>query len=377
MNMAALFDNEYLSSLAHETPFFLFSKEAITKSYDRFAAAFPDATIAYAIKANSESGVLRTLADHGVQFEIASKYELDLVRTVGVPGDRIIYGTSVKPAVHIKEFVEYGVDRFAFDSLSELEKIAAAAPNSKVYARAVVDDSGSVFKLSGKFGTPKENIPALLVRARNLGLVPWGVSFHVGSQALNPHAWAEAIESLKSIIEELEKEHISIEILNIGGGFPHAYPSSLEIVSLEEIAATVHSTVQTLPSPVQLVLEPGRAIVAGSAILVTTVIARIERSDGTWLFLDAGAYNALFESMAFQGSTRYPITLLRSSYDAGESIFTLTGPTGDSIDTLTHEARLPADADVGDKLIFHDVGAYSTCLSSSFNGFPKPAVYFV
>ncbi len=107
------------------------------------------------------------------------------------------------------------------------------------------------------------------------------------------------------------------------------------------------------------------------------MIEKVERNANPWLFLDAGVYNALFEAMAYQGSTRYRITSMRPSYDSGEMLFALAGPTGDSPDVITHEALLPKDLEVGDKLIFHDVGAYSLVNSSRFNGFPKPDVYFI
>ena len=373
--MQRIFEDSYLSGLAYETPFFLFSKKVLVETHARFQKAFPKALVAYAIKANPEEHVLQTFAEAGASFEVASVYELDMIKAFGVKADRIIYGTSVKPAAHIRVFADYGVDRFAFDSMGELEKIAAAAPGARVYARAIVSDAGSVFKLSEKFGAEVPAIPSLLSRARDLGLVPWGISFHVGSQALNPLAWAEAIESIAPVVHQLHEQGIKIEVLNIGGGFPHPYPSSIEIVNIEEIAGSVHAALKKLPHALQIIAEPGRALVAGAAVLVVSVIAKVERSGKQWLFLDAGAYNALFETMAFQGSTRYPVTLLRPSYNAGEAEFTLTGPTGDSIDTITKEARLPADVDVGDKLVFHDVGAYSSCLASFFNGFPKPSIY--
>jgi ornithine decarboxylase len=118
-------------------------------------------------------------------------------------------------------------------------------------------------------------------------------------------------------------------------------------------------------------------MVAESAVLVASVIARVDRIEHTWLFLDAGVYNGLFESLAYQGSIRYRISALRPSYDAGEATFAIAGPTGDSWDVINREAQLPADITVGDKLVFHDVGAYNLVMVGRFNGFPKPHVHFV
>ncbi|MES3032152.1 MAG: type III PLP-dependent enzyme [Patescibacteria group bacterium] len=379
-SFSTIFDNSSLEklSLAHETPFFLFSKQKIIDKLHKFKKCFPGSIIHYAMKANSEPEVLKILFDTGSSFEVASKYELDLLKAIKIPPDKIVYGTSVKPASHIKEFYNYGVDRFAFDSFSELEKISANAPGSRVYVRTIANDSGSVFKFSEKFGIEKENIIPLLKRAVELGLKPYGISFHVGSQASNLKAWGNALELLRPIVEKLKKEDINIEVINIGGGFPcNSYASSGQIFSLEEIAEFTLKQYKKFPPHLKLMLEPGRGIIADTSVLITSVIAKIERKERTWIFLDAGVYNALFEAMAYQGSTRYKINSLRLSNDSGEAMFSLAGPTGDSPDIIAREVLLPKDVEIGDKLLIHDVGAYTLTASSRFNGFPKPPVYFV
>ena len=371
------FKNEYLETLGYETPFFLFSKKRILGKYEEFKQYFPGALIQYAMKANSEPEVLKTLADAGSGFEVASRYELEMLKEIGIKPEKLIYGTSVKPISHIREFADYGVNTFAFDSFPELEKIASVVKNAKVYVRAQVNDAGSVFKFSEKFGTEIQNIVSMLKHAKELGLQPYGISFHVGSQASNPMAWANALQSLAQPLAELKKIGIELEVLNIGGGYPCTYASTETDLSLKEIAHNTLAQYNKLPYKPKLMLEPGRGIIASTAIAVASVIARIERSSGTWLFLDAGVYNGLFETMAYQGSTRYKITSLRPSYDAGEMLYEIAGPTGDSPDIITREALLPKDIEVGDKLVIHDVGAYSLVAASKFNGFPKPSVYLV
>lgn len=371
-------NNTFLEGFQKETPFFVFSKQKIIDTYKDFKKHFPESEIQYAMKANSEPELLQTLSDIGSGFEVASIYELHMLQKINVSPDKIIYGSAVKPINHIKEFFDYGVDRFAFDSLSELEKIASIAPNSKVYVRVGVNDAGSVFKFSEKFGTNKENIIPLLKRAVELGLKPYGISFHVGSQASNEMAWANAIKDLHEILEHLKELGIEIEVINLGGGYPcNKYTSTESDFTLEDIAKHTLAEYKKLSYHPKLILEPGRAIVAESAVAVATVIGRIERSEHTWLFLDMGVYNGLFETMAYQGSTRYKVTSMRPSYNVGESMFALAGPTGDSPDIITREVLLPSDISVGDRLVIHDVGAYSTVCTSSFNGFPKPDVYFV
>ncbi|OGG53888.1 hypothetical protein A3H16_00360 [Candidatus Kaiserbacteria bacterium RIFCSPLOWO2_12_FULL_53_8] len=375
--MVDIFSKKFLEGLEYETPFFVFSKKALRERYKEFKKYFPDSSIYYAMKADAEKGVLETLFEVGSGFEAASLYELKLLKELHVPPDRILYGTSVKPTSHIKEFHDYGVNRFAFDSFPELEKIASIAPKARVYVRVSVNDAGSIYRFSEKFGTVHENIVPLLVRARELGLEHYGISFHVGSQASNPEAWKNAVSSLHPVLKHLHELGLKIEILNIGGGYPCMYASTDEEITLKEVAKSVAAECKKLPYQPHLVLEPGRAMVADSAVLVTSVIARVERIEHTWLFLDAGVYNGLFESLAYQGSIRYHVTAVRPSYDAGEATFALAGPTGDSWDVVSREAQLPQDIAVGDKLVFHSVGAYNLVMVGRFNGFPKPAVYFV
>ncbi|MDQ3014607.1 MAG: type III PLP-dependent enzyme [bacterium] len=371
------FDPEFLDKVKYETPFFIFSKKKIINNYKTFEKLFPKAHIFYAMKANFEPEILKILSDEGSGFEVASMYELDMLKAAKVPPEKIIYGTSVKPLSHIKSFHEYGVTKFAFDSLGELEKIAAAAPGASVYVRTIVNDSASVFKFSEKFGTDMRHIAGLLHTAADLGLDPYGISFNVGSQSSNLKAWGDAICELVPIIKELDEAGIRIKAINIGGGFPCQYGSSQIVPELIDIAEYTASCLKKLPYEVDVMMEPGRGIVGNTGLLITSVIARVQKDHNTWLFLDAGVFNALFEALAYQGSTRYPISCTRTKYDVGEKLFALAGPTGDSTDIITREALLPKDIDVGDRVIIHNVGAYTLTASSNFNGFPKPSVYYI
>lgn len=371
------FDSGYIESLNYETPFFLFDQKLILRNYHKFKDCYQGSRIYYAMKANSEVPVLKLLADDGCGFEVASVYELRLLKKLRVPPEKIIYGTSIKPSQHIEEFYNYGVNIFAFDSLQELEKIASYAPRANVYVRIIANDSGSVFKFSEKFGTNIKNAVNYLLRARELGLVPYGISFHVGSQASDPEAWANAIKIISPVLIELRKSKVEIKVLNLGGGYPCDYGSNGAVPKLEDISTMTLKQVSRLSYEPQLILEPGRGIVADTGILVASVIARVERNGNNWLFLDAGCYNGLFEAMAYQGSTRYPIHSIRPIGDSGESLFALAGPTGDAPDIISREVLLPSDIDVGDRLVIANVGAYSLTVTSTFNGFPKPNVYFV
>lgn len=372
-------DPAILARYSTQTPVFIFSKQTLIDTYREYIAAFPGATIHYAMKANGEPELLEILAKEGASFEVASSFELDLLKKISVAPEKILYGSSVKPIDHIKAFVEYGVTLFTIDSMSELEKIAAHAPGARILVRVSVNDSGSVFKFSEKFGTTTENAITLLTRAQTLGLIPYGISFHVGSQASNVLAWGNALEHIQNTLIHLkEVSGITLGAIDIGGGYPCThYASSEASVDLADIAEATFASYKKLLYQPKLLLEPGRGMVASAGTLLVTVIARIERNEHTWLFLDAGVYNGLFETMAYQGSTRYRVTPLRQDFNAGEKMFALAGPTGDSPDVISRETLLPEDIAPGDVLVFHDVGAYTVAVTSNFNGFPKPAVRFV
>lgn len=374
--MAEPFSVETVAGLNYETPYFLFSERKIISAIAEFNACFPGARTHYAMKANSEPDVLRAVFAAGAGFEVASALELALLMEMGVPSGKIIFGSSVKAASHINAFHDYRVDCFAFDALPELEKIATNAPGARVYVRVNVDDASSVFRFSEKFGANKEEVVPLLRHAPKLGLKPAGISFHVGSQARDASAWAAGVDSLRPSLTELAAAGIDLEFLNLGGGFPCAYACG-RAVSLGEIARHTHAALARLPYQPELILEPGRGIVADAGILVSRVIARIERRGRTWLFLDAGVYNALYEALAFQGSTRYRVEAVRPIGGAPEILYSLAGPTGDGPDVILRDVLLPHDVTEGDKLILHSVGAYSLAVASSFNGFSKPAVYFL
>ncbi len=377
LNINGDFNTLLLEATRRTTPFFLFYRSKIQHNYREFKRCFPGATIFYAMKANSEPEVLRILADEGCSFEVASKYELHLLQKLHVPPERIMYGSAIKPTSHLEEFVAYGVSRFAFDSLQEMEKLAAIAPGSSVYARAKVDDAGSQFIFSEKFGAEQHDLVPLLLRTKDMGLKPCGISFHVGSQASNPMAWANAVNGLQVVFRQLSMNGITLESLNIGGGFPCRYASEQGIKCLGELSRYTLEECRRLPYQPKLMLEPGRALVADTAVLVTRVIAKVKRSDQTWLFLDAGVYNALFEAMACQGSTRYPITTMEHANGVPLMTFGIAGPTGDGLDLITREALLPLDIDEGDLVCIHKVGAYTLAIASSFNGFPRPDVHIV
>jgi ornithine decarboxylase len=362
--------------LTYPTPFFYTSRDVIKHNYHVFTHLFDNAEIYYALKANSEPKILSYLNELGCGFEAASAYEISMLIDVGVSPKKIVYGTSIKPAEHIRLAHNAGVNRFAADSMEEVKKIADNAPGAKVFIRAIVDDAGSVFMMSERFGTPVDTVKDMLLYAKSLGLKTYGISFYVGSQAAHADMWARGVNTVKPVVEELYKEGVTLEVLNIGGGFPVHYDNHQDAPELRQIVINVHNAMHTLPYMPKIIMEPGRAMVATSTVLITEVIARNDRGNKPWLCLDAGIYNALYEAMIHQGATRYPVLPLNPPTEPTENLsFTLAGPTGDSLDVIARDVELPSYISVGDKLVFEHAGAYTITMASRFNGFPAPSFY--
>jgi ornithine decarboxylase len=362
--------------LNYETPFFYTSRDVLKRNYEHFTGLFDNAEINYALKANADPRILSYLNSLECGFEAASGYEIVSLIEVGVPVERIMYGTSIKPASHIALAHRYGVKRFAADSKEELKKIADNAPGAKVFIRTIVDDAGSVFMMSERFGTPAATVRDMLLYARELGLKTYGISFYVGSQAAHSNMWAKGVHTVKPIFEALLKDGIRLEVINIGGGFPVHYDNHQDAPELREIVIEIHNALHSMPYMPKIIMEPGRAIVASSTVLVSEIIARNDRAGKPWLCLDAGIYNALYEAMIHQGATRYPVYPLNPPTEPTEMLsFTLAGPTGDSLDIVARDVELPAYLDVGDRLVFEHAGAYTVTMASPFNGFPTPPLY--
>lgn len=375
MKKTNIIPEHYIDSIQHPTPFFILNSDAVVDMYFMYHKYFPGIDIYFALKSNSEIPVLTALQKTGCGFEVASIYEMEILLELGVNPNRMIFGTSVKQFEHIQAAFEAGIERFAADSSVEVQKIARAAPGSKVFIRAISDDSASVFSMSEKFGIPVEHVAALVEEVASSGLQTYGISFNVGSQAGNPLAWAQAIESLVPIVAELSEKGITLDVINLGGGYPWKYQENQAVPTLEEISVSIAKACQSLPYHIPLIMEPGRGLVAHSMVLVSSVISKVQRNGKTWLYLDAGTYNALFEAMAHQGLTPYRVTTDYTDADQLQTPMTLAGPTGDGLDVIATNVLLPEALNIGDRLVFHDVGAYTICMAGPFNGFPVPPLY--
>ncbi|MDQ1681264.1 MAG: ornithine decarboxylase [Frankiaceae bacterium] len=362
-----------LNETAGATPFLAMDIPSVQMRYHQFVVAFGGRVAPhFAVKCNPSEAVLRALAGVGCGFEVASAQELRLVMEAGASAADVFYSNPVRPAAHIRFAAEQGLRTFVVDGSAELRKLALHAPGAGVVARIRVDDGSSRFPLSAKFGAEPEVALRLLLDAGPLGLVPEGLTFHVGSQCTDPTAWARAVDQCGELMAALAEHGVQLDLLDIGGGFP-SYVGS-EVPSLEDIAAATLPAISALPSPVRrVVAEPGRGLVADAGVMVATVIGRERRAGRVWVYVDAGAYNGLME--AAQTAGRWPFPLRTSRPDdrtAPRLHCTLTGPTCDSSDTILVDAELPETIAEGDRVYIGSAGAYSMSYVSAFNGFPSP-----
>jgi len=222
----------WLADTRPETPCLVLDLERIADNYRALRAAMPDARIFYAVKANPAPEVLARLVDLGAHFDVASVAEIEEALAAGAPPERLSFGNTIKKERDIARAYALGVRLFAFDAAGELDKIARAAPGCRVFCRILADNAGAEWPLGGKFGCTPAMATDLLRRAPALGLVPWGLAFHVGSQQGNPGQWDAALAATAEVFRALERDGIELAMVNLGGGFPARYREEVPTPSM-------------------------------------------------------------------------------------------------------------------------------------------------
>lgn len=366
-----------------ETPCVVINLKTIKKNYQKLRENFPYADIFYAIKANPHEEIITMLNEMGSCFDIASRYELDKVLKLGVSPERLSYGNTIKKAKDIAYFYEKGVRMFATDSKDDLKNIAQFAPGSRVYVRILVENTTSAdWPLSRKFGCHPDMAYDLCIQARDSGLIPYGISFHVGSQQRDIGQWNDAIAKTKYLIDSLEEEEdIKLEMVNMGGGFPASYVTPAN--DLSEYASEISRYLEDDfgEERPRIILEPGRSLVGDSGVLVTEVVM-ISRKNNTalfrWVYLDTGLFNGLIETL--NESLKYPIITDKDEGCKKWGEVVLAGPTCDSMDIMYEDYKysLPTNLKPGDRVYFLTTGAYTSSYASvEFNGFPPIKTYIM
>jgi ornithine decarboxylase len=356
-----------VARLRPEQPLHCIRPAVIAATAQAFRAAFPGETL-YAVKCNPEPAVLRALWVGGVRrFDCASAAEVRLVRSMFADAS-IHFMHPVKARGAIREaFGQHGVRDFVLDSAEELAKILAEtgnAPDLGLVVRLALPKGGAVYDLSGKFGAPEE-MAADLLRAARPHAARLGVSFHVGSQCLDPSAYARAIALAARVIRAAG---VAVEILDVGGGFPVAYPDVVPPPLGDFMRAIAGAVAAEGLSGLALWAEPGRALVAGG----TSVVLRVEHRRGETLFVNDGVYGALSDAGA--PGFRFPARLIRPGGGGGAAPtlpFAFFGPTCDSADRMEGPFLLPADMAEGDWIELGQLGAYGGALRTGFNGFDR------
>ncbi|HVY98154.1 MAG TPA: type III PLP-dependent enzyme [Dongiaceae bacterium] len=369
----------YLASEKPATPCLVIDLDIVAGKYAALKQALPAADIFYAVKANPAPEVLQRLAALGSSFDTASAGEIRQVLAAGATPERISFGNTIKKTADIAFAHSVGVDLFAFDSEAELQKIAAAAPGARVFCRILVEAEGALWPLNRKFGCAPQMAGDLLVQARALGLKPYGVSFHVGSQQLDPTQWSRAIAAAKSVFDRAAEAGVTLGMVDLGGGFPAVYGPGVATISAygEAIARAMQESFgEMLPA---MIVEPGRYMVGDAGVLETEVVLVSRKSyedERRWVYLDVGRFGGLAETEG--EAIRYRIQPAQAA-SGEEAPVVLAGPTCDSADILYDKAgyTLPAGLKSGDRLRIFSTGAYTTTYSAvNFNGFdPLRAIY--
>lgn len=364
-------------SLPYETPFLGFDLAKVAEAYGRLRLALPGGTeIKFAMKCNADARLLRAVKDLGGGFVVASYGELALLRDLEIAeASEVLCSNPVKRPDDVARAYAAGLDRFAFDSEREAQKLAELAPGSRVYVRLKTQAAQSAVASEGKFGVRADHATRLMLYAASLGLIPHGITFHVGSQMTDPSAWEAAIAEAAAVMRALADNGVRIQMLDLGGGFPVQYDGA-EVPSISTIGTRIAQAVDRLPYPVQIVVEPGRFLAAPAGVMVASVIGVAERDGTRWVHLDVGAFNGFMESLETGTALRYPVTdsrgqgLTRASH--------LTGPTCDSQDTIMHGVELSLDLDVGDAVALWQTGAYTVVYAAeAFNGISAPSAYLL
>jgi ornithine decarboxylase len=370
---------EFLKRRADEGPCLVLDLDVVRDNYQSFSKALPDSKVFYAVKANPAPEILQLLAGMGSCFDVASVTETEAVLAAGAAPERISYGNTIKKESEIAKAFSLGVTLYAVDCEAEVEKIARAAPGSRVICRIHCDGTGSEWPLSRKFGCEPEFASDILEHAHKLGLVPHGISFHVGSQQHNVEAWDRALASTAAIFRTCAERGINLAMVNLGGGFPARYvrkTPKLEAYGKAIFRALRRHFGNRVP---ETIVEPGRGLVGNAGIIEAEVVLIAKRSpedETRWVYLDIGKFHGLAETI--DESIRYPIRTTKDRDEMAPCI--IAGPTCDSVDVLyeKHPYPLPVSLAIGDKVLIEAAGAYTTTYSSvGFNGYPPLRQYVI
>jgi ornithine decarboxylase len=363
----------------HGTPLFVVDHDAVRSNYSEFTRYLPRVQAYYAVKANPDPAIIRTLYTIGASFDVASIAEFNLVynNIRNLPAgtrqsyiwDKIVYSNPIKDRRTLEELDQYK-PLVAFDNLEEIGKIRKHAPHAGLTLRVRVPNTGSMVELSSKFGASPGEAVDLISRAFDAGLTVEGLAFHVGSQCTNFENYVQALSTSASIMEEAESRGFSLKLLDIGGGFPARYDRTVR--PFRELAKILRAELDRLfPKSMEILAEPGRFMVGTAATLVAEVIGKSERDGKCCYYINDGIYHT-FSGVLFDHCQYH----LKAFKKGPRQISAVFGPTCDALDTISQAEELP-ELSLGDLVYSENIGAYSNASSTFFNGFPPAKVIHI
>lgn len=346
-------------------PLLLLDCDVVRQQYRALSRALPNVTLHFALKPLPHPAVVQTLLAEGASFDLATSGEVELVAEQGVPAERTIHTHPIKRDRDIRDALAYGCRVFVVDNLNELEKFIAYKDEVELLVRLSFRNSDAFADLSKKFGCSPEQALELISQAQQWNIRIKGLSFHVGSQTMNPQKYVDAINTCRTVMEQVVAQGLpALSTLDIGGGFPVSYNS--QVMPIELFCQPINQALALLPDTVQVIAEPGRFIVAQAMTSVASVMGQAERDGQIWYYLDDGIYGS-FSGLMFDDA-KYPLTTLKHEGDYLPSV--LAGPTCDSIDVIAENIMLPKLSN-GDLVVGRMMGAYTSATATDFNFFKR------
>lgn len=348
----------------HGSPLLAFYPQRLVENFEQLQQALPEVELFYAVKAHPDAEIIRTLAELGAGFDVASAGEMDLLLEQSVSGRRTIHTHPVKKDKEIRDALRFGATTFVVDNLYELKKLVPYKNRVGVLLRVSFRSENAKVDLSKKFGCAEEEVISIVEQANEWGIHIKGLSFHVGSQCANADKHVEAILACKELIVELnQRVKRPLSTIDIGGGFPADY--ELQGIDIDAFCAPIRAVLASLPSDWHILAEPGRYLVASTVESITTVTGKSVRGGRYWYYLDDGVYGSysgqIFDHVA------YPLSLIATEGEFFASV--LAGPTCDSIDIIAENISLP-ELQIDDLVIGKQMGAYTAATKTRFNSIP-------
>ena len=353
------------------SPLLVVDCDQVRHQYQSLKAALPGVDLHYALKPLPHAAVVACLRDEGACFDLATTGEVELVKAQGIAADRCIHTHPIKRDSDIRDALRYGVTTFVADNPDEIRKFVRHRKRAELLLRVSFRSPNAVVDLSRKFGCEPGAVLGLIELARRLGIRVRGLSFHVGSQATEPTKYVEAIRACTNLIGEALLAGLpSLDVLDIGGGFPVSYQE--RVMPIDEFCAPIREALVQLPAHVRVIAEPGRFISAPAATSISSVMGKAKRDGRWWYYLDDGLYGS-YSGQLFDHA-KYPVTTLRQEGELHASV--LAGPTCDSIDVIDDNIMLP-ELEVGDLVVGHMMGAYTWASATDFNFFKRAKVVVI